>query len=211
MINCPRESLGKEIALSIRTHQSARGFTVLETTIVVLIVGVIAAFATPKIINGMRQYRVSMAVRQMSDLIQRAKVEAVNQNRNVTLRIDTAANQAGLVVRDAAGTETGVQYVPLPQGVRFVMPSGTVSAPMTGAPTTSPVSFPAKSGSTTVFEQDFNSRGFPAVAAGTINAIYIGSYNKSFAAVTINSVGGLRSWSWSGSQWLNTRTGTTGD
>jgi prepilin-type N-terminal cleavage/methylation domain-containing protein len=211
IINCPREFLRKEIALSIRTHQSARGFTVLETTIVVLIVGVIAAFATPKIINGMRQYRVSMAVRQMSDLIQRAKTEAVNQNRNVTLRVNTATNQAGLVIRDAAGTELSVQYVPLPEGVRFVMPSGTVPAPMTGAPTTSPVSFPAKSGSTTIFEQDFNSRGFPAVNVGAIHAIYIGSYNKSFAAVTLNHVGGLRSWSWNGSQWLNTRTGATGN
>ena len=211
IIDCPREALGKEIALSIRTHQSARGFTVLETTVVVLIIGVVAAFSAPKILNGMRQYRVSMAVRQMSDLIQRAKVEAVNQNRNVTLRIDTATNQAGLVIRDAAGTEINVQYVPLPQGVRFVMPSGTVPAPMTGAPTTAPVSFPAKTGSTTVFEQDFNSRGFPAVNAGAIHAIYVGSYNKSFAAVTINSVGGLRSWSWSGSQWLNTRTGATGN
>src|ERR1044071_1988734 len=95
IINCSRELPRKEIALSIRTHQSARGFTVLETTIVVLIVGVIAAFAGPKIINGMRQYRVGMAVRQMSDLIQRAKVEAVNQNRNVTLRIDTATSQIG--------------------------------------------------------------------------------------------------------------------
>lgn len=194
----------------IRNHPSARGFTMIEATIVVFIAGVIAAFATPKIMNAMRQYRVTMAVRQMSDLIQRAKAEAVSQNRNVTLRVDTANNRAGLVIRDAAGTEVGVQYVPLPQGVRFVLPSGTVPAPTTGAPTSASVSFPAQSGSSAVFEQDFNSRGFPAVSAGTINAIYIGSYNRSFAAVTLNSVGGIRTWSWSGSQWLNTRTGTTG-
>lgn len=194
------------------THnqRSARGFTLMEATIAVFIVGVIAAFATPKIMNAMRQYRVSMAARQMSDLIQRAKVEAVSQNRNVTLRIDTANNRAGLVIRDAAGAEVGVQYVPLPQGVRFVLPSGTVPAPMTGAPTSASVSFPAQSGSTTIFEQDFNSRGFPAVTTGTINAIYIGSYNRSYSAVTLNSVGGIRTWSWSGSQWLNTRTGATG-
>lgn len=196
--------------MSIRFNQSARGFTMLEATVVVFIIGIIAAFSTPKIISAMRQYRIGIAARQVADLIQRAKVEAVSQNRNVTLRVDTANNQAGLVIRDASGTEVGVQYVSLPQGVRFVMPSGTVPAPTTGAPTTSSVSFPAKSGSTTVFEQDFNSRGFPTVTAGTVNAIYLGSYNQSYAAVTMNSVGGLRSWSWNGSQWLNTRTGTTG-
>jgi prepilin-type N-terminal cleavage/methylation domain-containing protein len=200
----------KEIDVSIRFNQSARGFTLLEATVVVFIIALLAAFSTPKIMNAMRQYRIGMAARQMADLIQRAKVEAVSQNRNVTLRVDTANNQAGLVIRDASGTEVGVQYVPLPQGVRFVMPSGTVPAPTTGAPTAASVSFPAKSGSTTVFEQDFNSRGFPAVTAGTVNAIYLGSYNQSYAAVTMNSVGGLRSWSWSGSQWLNTRTGATG-
>ncbi|HKQ07249.1 MAG TPA: prepilin-type N-terminal cleavage/methylation domain-containing protein [Blastocatellia bacterium] len=200
----------KESNVVTHNQRSARGFTLMEATIAVFIVGVIAAFATPKIMNAMRQYRVSMAARQMSDLIQRAKVEAVSQNRNVTLRIDTANNRAGLVIRDAAGAEVGVQYVPLPQGVRFVLPSGTVPAPMTGAPTSASVSFPAQSGSTTIFEQDFNSRGFPAVTTGTINAIYIGSYNRSYSAVTLNSVGGIRTWSWSGSQWLNTRTGATG-
>jgi len=196
----------------VATHneRTVRGFTIMEAAVAVFIVGLIAAFATPKIMNAMRQYRVGIAARQMSDLIQRAKVEAVSQNRNVTLRIDTANNRAGLVIRDAAGAEVGVQYVPLPQGVRFVLPSGTVPAPMTGAPTSASVSFPAQSGSTTIFEQDFNSRGFPAVTAGTINAIYLGSYNRSYSAVTLNSVGGIRTWSWSGSQWLNTRTGATG-
>ncbi|HJQ24471.1 MAG TPA: GspH/FimT family pseudopilin [Blastocatellia bacterium] len=191
-------------------HPSTRGFTVMEATVAVFIVGLIAAFATPKIMNAMRQYRVNTAARQLADLIQRAKVEAVSQNRNVTLRVDTANNRAGLVIRDQSGTEVGVQYIPLPQGVRFVLPAGTVPVPMTGAPTSASVSFPAQSGSTTVFEQDFNSRGFPAVSAGTINAIYVGSYNRSYSAVTLNSVGGIRTWSWSGSQWLNTRTGQTG-
>jgi type II secretory pathway pseudopilin PulG len=200
----------KEVNVATHNERTVRGFTVMEAAVAVFIVGLIAAFATPKIMNAMRQYRVGIAARQVSDLIQRAKVEAVSQNRNVTLRIDTANNCAGLVIRDAAGAEVGVQYVPLPQGVRFVLPSGTVPAPMTGAPTSASVSFPAQSGSTTIFEQDFNSRGFPAVTAGTINAIYIGSYNRSYSAVTLNSVGGIRTWSWSGSQWLNTRTGATG-
>src|SRR2546423_9561372 len=200
----------KEINVATSSRRFTRRFTVMEATVAAFIVGLIAAFATPKIINAMRQYRVNIAARQMADLIQRAKVEAVSQNRNVTLRIDTANNRAGLVIRDAAGTEVGVQYVPLPQGVRFVLPSGTVPAPTTGAPTSSSVSFPAQSGSTSIFEQDFNSRGFPAVSAGTVNAIYVGSYNKSYSAVTLNGVGGIRTWSWSGSQWLNTRTGTTG-
>lgn len=197
--------------MSTCINKSVRGFTLMEAAVVVAIAGLIAAFATPKIVSAMREYRVNMAMRQMTDLIQRAKTQAVSDNRTVTLRVDTANNRAGIVTLNAAGTEVGVQYIPLPQGVRFVLPTGTVPAPTSGAQTTLSVSFPAKSGATNVYEQGFNSRGFPAVSAGTVNVIYLGSYGKTYAALTMNSVGGMRTWKWSGSQWLNTRTGLAGD
>jgi Tfp pilus assembly protein FimT len=183
----------------------------MEAAVVVAIAGLIAAFATPKIVSAMREYRVNIAIRQMADLIQRAKTQAVSDNRTITLRVDTANNKAGIVTLDAAGAEVGVQYIPLPQGVRFVLPTGTVPPPTTGAQTTLSVSFPAKSGTTNIYELGFNSRGFPAVSAGTVNVIYLGSYSKTYAALTMNSVGGMRTWKWSGSQWLNTRTGLAGD
>jgi len=195
---------------NVSSKPSARGFTIMEATVVFTIVGLIAALATPKIINAMREYRVSMAVRQIADIIQRAKTQAVSENRTITLRVDTANSRAGIVTLDANGNEAGEVYIPLPQGVGFVLPSGATPPPMTGAPTGSSVSFPAKSGAANIYEQPFNSRGFPAVADGTINAVYLGGYGRSFAALTLNSVGGIRTWRWNGSQWLNTRTGTTG-
>ena len=193
----------------IRTNDSARGFTTLELTVAVLITGVIAAIATPKITNAMREYRVSIAVRQMTDLVQRAKVQAISENHSVALRVDTANNRAGLVVYDANGAEVRVDYIPLPGGVSFAMPTG-VTAPVNGAPTSRSVSFALKTGSTTIYEQSFTSRGFPAVTAGTMNAIYVGSNNKSYRALTLNSVGGMRTWLWRTDQWVDTRhTSTT--
>ena len=188
----------------IRTNDAARGFTTLELTIVVLITGVIAAIATPKITNAMREYRVSIAVRHMADLVQRAKVQAISENHSVALRVDTANNRAGLVVYDANNNEVRVDYIPLPQGVSFAMPAG-VTAPVTGAPTARSVSFALKAGSTTIYEQSFTSRGFPAVATGTMNAIYVGSNNQSYRALTLNSVGGIRTWIWRTNQWEDTR------
>jgi type II secretory pathway pseudopilin PulG len=203
----PPDAFMKEINVSSKT--SARGFTVIEATVVVLIVGLVAAFSVPRITNAMREYRVNLAVRQMTDMIQRAKMQAVSENNTVILRVDTVNNKAGIVTLDSGGNEVSVQYVPLPQGVRFVLPTppagSTLPPPMTGAPVSASVSFPAKAGSTGVYEQGFNSRGFPAVAAGTISAIYVGSNNQSYAALTINSVGGLRSWKWSNNQWVNVR------
>jgi type II secretory pathway pseudopilin PulG len=203
----PDEPWVKEITVSTRIHQAARGFTIMEATIAVFIVGLLAALSVPRIVNAMREYRVQMAVRQLADLIQRAKTQAVSNNASVVLRVDTANNRAGLVIFDASGTEVGVQYVPLPQGVRFVLPSGTVPAPTTGAPTAASVSFPARAGVSNIYEQSFTSRGFPAVASGAINAIYVGSNNQTYMALTMNSVGGMRTWKWNDSnrQWMNTR------
>ena len=68
------------------------------------------------------------------------------------------------------------------------------------------VSFAPKAGSTTVFEQQFNSRGFLVVASpATVQAIYVGN-GQVFRAVTLTSVGGIRTWKWNASQWANTRT-----
>lgn len=197
----------------IRDRQ--RGFTLLEASVVVLVIGFIVGFATPKFVNAMREYRVSMATRQLTDLIHRAKTQAVSDNRGVTLRVDTATNRIGLVVVDTDGvTELRTEYVKLPQGVTFSMPAD-VNAPMTGAPIARSVSFAPKTGSTTVFEQQFNSRGFPVVGAPTtIQALYVGN-GKNFRAVTLTSVGGLRSWTWMQPEghpdggWVNTRTSTT--
>ena len=189
-----------------RKDKSARGFTVLETAIVVLVIGMAAAFSTPKIMTAMREYRVANAARQMADLIQKAKMQAMSSNFTVALRVDTGNSKVGVAVYDNSGVEQRVDWMPLPQGVTFSKPTG-VTAPVTGAPTTAVVSFPAKSGQTNVYEQNFTSRGFPSVAsAGTINAVYIGGYNTVFRAITLNSVGGIGTWKWQGSGWVSTRT-----
>jgi len=101
----------------------------------------------------------------------------------------------GLVRYQSNGTTVdSIDYTPLPQGISFAVPAN-VTAPVTGAPTSSSVSFPAQGSSTTVFVQDFNSRGLPIVTAGAINAVYL-TNGKTFRAVTVNCVGGVRKWSW---------------
>jgi Tfp pilus assembly protein FimT len=171
-----------------------------------LITGIIAAFATPKIVQAMREYRVAAASRSMADLIQKAKMQALSNNMTVALRVDTGNKQMGVVVYDTNKNEVRVDWIPLPSNVTFSMPSG-VSAPITGAPTSSAVSFPAKSGQTNVYEQTFSSsRGFPVVStAGAINAIYFGN-GTVYRAVTLTSSGGISTWKWQNSAWVSTRT-----
>ncbi|HST22664.1 MAG TPA: prepilin-type N-terminal cleavage/methylation domain-containing protein [Blastocatellia bacterium] len=189
----------------MKSRKQEHGFTVIEVTVVVLLIGILAAFAAPRITNAMREYRLAMAVRQFTDLIQRAKTKAMSDNKTVTLRVDTANRKAGIVVLNSSGTELTTEYIPLPPGIIFSRPA-SVTAPMTGAPFSSDISFPVKSGSTTIFQQDFNSRGFPAVTtAGAINTIYL-SNSRNFRALTLSSVGGISTWVWQTNQWVNTRT-----
>lgn len=189
-----------------RRENLSRGFTMIEITVVVLLLGVIAAFAAPRISNAMREYRLNNAMHQIADLMNRAKTQAMSNNTKATMRVDMANNRFGLVVYDSSNNEVRTDYIPLPQGVTFATPS-SVTAPMTNVQTTNPVSFPLKSGSSTVYQQDFTSRGFPAVSsAGTINVIYIGN-SQTYRAITITSVGGIRTWVWktSPASWVNTR------
>ena len=77
---------------------------------------------------------------------------------------------------------------------------------MTGAPIARSVSFTPKTGSSTVFEQQFNSRGFLVVGSpATIQAVYVGN-GQVFRALTLTSVGGIRTWKWQTGAWANTRT-----
>lgn len=183
------------------TKQS--GFTLLESAVVVLIVGTVIAMATPKITTAMREYRLNIAMRQMADLVHRVKTQAVSDNRKASLVVDTSNNRMGIITYDVTGNVVSTSYAPLPIGVTFERPAG-VNAPVSGAPTGQAVSFPAQNGSTTIFQQDFNSRGFPMVNAGAINAVYL-TNGSTYRAVTMNSVSATTIFRWEGDQWIDFR------
>lgn len=189
--------------MSSEIRRQESGFTILESAVVVLVVGAVIAMATPKITGALREYRLNVATRQMADLVHRVKMQAVSDNHKASLVVDTFNKRMGLIVYDINGTVIRTDYMPLPLGVNFATPSG-VNAPVTGAPTSQPVSFPGQDGSTTVFQQDFNSRGFPMVNAGAINAIYL-TNGATYRAVTMNSVSATTSFRWEGDQWVDFR------
>lgn len=189
--------------MSTETKRQESGFTILETAVVVLLVGLVIAMATPKIASAMREYRLNVAMRQMADLVHRVKTQAISDNHRASLVVDTAGKRMGLIVYDINGAVVRTDYMPLPLGVNFATPSG-VNAPVTGAPTNRAVSFPGQDGSTSVFQQDFNSRGFPIVNAGAINAVYL-TNGSTYRAVTMNSVSATTSFRWEGDQWVDFR------
>jgi type II secretory pathway pseudopilin PulG len=192
-----------ESSMSTESRARESGFTLLESAVVVLVVGAVIAMATPRIAGAMREYRLNVAMHQMADLVHRVKTQAVSDNRKASLVVDTSNKRMGMIVYDINGNVVRTDYMPLPFGVNFATPSG-VNAPVTGAPTSQPVSFPGQGGSTTVFQQDFNSRGFPMVNAGAINAVYL-TNGVTYRAVTMNSVSATTNFRWEGDRWVDFR------
>jgi Tfp pilus assembly protein FimT len=186
----------------------AAGFTILELAVVVLISGVVIAIATPKITNAMREYRVNIAMRQMVDTLNRVKAQAVSDNRRSAMMIDTANNRVGMATLtfdtpSSLWVVNTVTYAPLPQGVTFQRPT----ASPTGVTSTLVTSFPSYGGSSTVFRQDFTTRGFPVTALGTdVLSIFVGN-GKTYRAITMSSVGGIRTYLTTSlvSSWADTR------
>jgi Tfp pilus assembly protein FimT len=180
------------------------GFTVVETALVVLAVGIVMAVAVPSFSTAMRRYRLNASARQMSDMMQRARMQAISESRRSSIIVDTTGLRIGLVAYNDDGSVRSEQYVPLPSGVSFARPDGN-TAPTAGAPTDADVSFPAKTGVEGSFQLDFNSRGFPVVATpGAINSIYL-TNNLSSRAVTLNSVGFIQTWNWEDAQWVSAK------
>lgn len=181
--------------------ENQRGFGIIETAVVLLVTGIIVAAVSPKIAHSIRENRLSMAVRALTDTIQRAKTVAMADNRTSSMVVDTDGKRLGLVVYNDAGAVVRTDFVPLPDGIRFEVPTGNI-APVAGSSTTSAVSFPGQGNSTSVFQQDFNSRGFPVVASpATVNVVYL-TNGRSFRALTLTSVGGIRTWWWEDRNWV---------
>ncbi|HEX5736221.1 MAG TPA: type II secretion system protein [Blastocatellia bacterium] len=182
----------------VRVHE--RGFTMLEATIVLAVIGIIAGITLPRLNSAMREHRVNAAVRQIIDTIRRAKTQAVSENRDSAIAIDLAARRIGVVFFNDDDTVNRIEFMPLPEGVSFQRPAGITAAPpgVTGAGV---VSF-AREGD--YFQQNFNSRGFPSLASGAdVVSIFFGN-GQSFRAVTMTSLGGIRAYSLEESAWVST-------
>ncbi|MBV5327056.1 MAG: GspH/FimT family protein [Chlorobium sp.] len=69
----------------MRTKSGQKGFTLVEVIIVVAIIGILAAVATPMIISSLPRYRLRAEVRELMINFKKAKVEAVKRNRDVVI------------------------------------------------------------------------------------------------------------------------------
>jgi prepilin-type N-terminal cleavage/methylation domain-containing protein len=202
---CYRKPKGWEVKMSRKIAKLEQGFTMIEISVVLLVGGVIVAFAAPRITNAMRSYRLSIAARQVADTLKRVKMQAVSENKPSALVVDTANRQAGMAILNDDGTIKDTYYVPLPQGMTFERPSVSTNPAGVSTSLTAAVSFSKYGSSGSVYRQDFNTRGFPVVTnPSDVVCIFVGN-GKDYRAVTMSSVGGIRLYKLDGSIWTAAR------
>jgi prepilin-type N-terminal cleavage/methylation domain-containing protein len=70
--------------VSSRRHLS-RGFTLVETMMVIVLAGMLMGIALPRFREQRRRYQLDTAVHQLAGDLRRAQVEAIRRNQPVTL------------------------------------------------------------------------------------------------------------------------------
>lgn len=85
----------------------ARGFTLIEVMVAVIIVGLLAAMATPSFIERMRDRRAGQVASEISLVYRMAKARAIGRGGAQLVRYTTAANvQGDFVLMEAVQPDT---------------------------------------------------------------------------------------------------------
>jgi prepilin-type N-terminal cleavage/methylation domain-containing protein len=78
------------------------GFTLMEVMMVIAIIGVLCAIATPNLVKWLPRHRVGSAARDVMSALEFARLNAIKANGAVTLTFDFTGDR--LTVVDSGGT-----------------------------------------------------------------------------------------------------------
>ena len=189
------------------TAARRRGFSLVELLVVVAILLVIAAMATPAFMNIIATTRLRASVGGLSGLLQNCRMVAVKTNRTMTVHFTAIA--AGPVAYIKPAGDLSPISADDPQ-VQFGAPISKVTVPSgTGAPSELD---PAVLGFTPITpDPAFNARGLPCnysstACTGNVGFAYYFRDSRTmnsngWAALSITPAGRVKTWYWNGFQW----------
>jgi prepilin-type N-terminal cleavage/methylation domain-containing protein len=111
-----------DVSMMFCLHQ--RAFTTTELVIVMMLIGILAAFATPHLGRWLAIVRVNSAARHIASELQLSKMRAISQNTRYRISFDPASDT--YQVQKQAGTSVWQNInnpISLPTGVDLVSAS----------------------------------------------------------------------------------------
>jgi Tfp pilus assembly protein FimT len=106
-------------------HLQEGAFTTIELIIVLMVVGVLATFATPRLGRWLATTGVDAAAREIATDLQLGKMRAISQNTKYRISFNTE-NNTYQMQKDVAGTWQDVgNPKPFPAGVDLVSATAT--------------------------------------------------------------------------------------
>ncbi len=106
------------------------GFSLIELTVVLALVGLIAGVGLPTMQEWLDRYRVRTAAEELASLIQLQRMRAVSQSTDFSIAFDAVAGTYTLYQGDAAtGTALEAMAHTLPNGVLFSGNADAVNVP----------------------------------------------------------------------------------
>jgi len=198
----------------IGSRMNNNGLTLIELMIVLTMLAILVTVGGPSFSGFIREGRIKSGTRAMAVSIQTARLKAISGNRRCyldfapgsltpadsfyTIWLDTNGNhiydtgESDSTRLALTETKSGFSGFMLPWGVSFGVggTSPPTVGPDAGAIPADGVDF---GGGDMIW---FNSRG-----EGTAGSVFITSENGSNYAVTVSSLGAVRTWRWEDNQW----------
>jgi prepilin-type N-terminal cleavage/methylation domain-containing protein len=186
--------------MKVRRLRRSAGYTLVETMIVVGLIGVVAAIAVPMTANTIAGFRVSGDVRGAANAVALAKMRASSIFTTVRVRVDLASRAYHLERWDKTAstwtTEGGTTS--LSQNVSFgfapvASSPAFTQGPINQAPVCKDDAGVDVAGTACII---FNSRGVPVTSLGSptaLDAVYI-TDGMAVYTITVSATGMIRTW-----------------
>jgi prepilin-type N-terminal cleavage/methylation domain-containing protein len=184
------------------------GFSLLELSVVVLILLVVGTISIPTMMTVISNARLRGGATNLSGLLQNCRMLAVKENVTKTTRFDVLSDGPVAYVKDATDST----------GMNAADPKAQLGTPLTKYTVPAGVGAPPQISSTQLgytavtTDPSFNSRGIPcAYSSGSCTNSGFVYYFKDrrpfgesgWAAVSISPAGRIKRWFWNGAAWAD--------
>jgi Tfp pilus assembly protein FimT len=100
------------------TRHDGRGFSLIEVAVILMVMGIAAAFVVPQAMSWMRLYRLGVGARDVATALQRARYLATSNNTRAALTIQAARHVRIEQYAQMAGAEAQVLIsIEMPNGI----------------------------------------------------------------------------------------------